>query len=105
MLPLQQAAQIPCDTASITEMIQLMDRSKRGCIAWHDFECFMMAEFASGKSLLSGEYMLPSGVALPFGAMIAQLRRNRILNDVMQVRRSKSRAWEICAHVATSSQQ
>ena len=43
-----------------------------------------MQEFAAGKQLLSGEYILPSGTALPFGAMISKLKRSQIMGDVMQ---------------------
>jgi len=42
-------------------MIMMMDARKSGCIAWDDFLCFMTEEIASGKNLLSGEYVLPSG--------------------------------------------
>lgn len=40
-------------------------------------------EFAAGKQLLSGEYLLPSGTALPFGAMISKLRREQMMGEVM----------------------
>lgn len=40
-------------------------------------------EFAAGKQLLSGEYILPSGTALPFGAMISKLKRAQIMGDVV----------------------
>lgn len=53
-------------------------------------------EFAAGKNLLSGEYVLPSGVALPFGAMIAKLKRDRLVADLMEVRR---RGWCCCTTV------
>lgn len=46
----------------------------------------MSQEFAGGKNLLSGEYVLPSGTALPFGAMIAKLKRQKVMQEVMQVR-------------------
>lgn len=39
-------------------------------------------EFARGKHLLSGEYVLPSGTALPLGAMISKLKRAQMLVDV-----------------------
>jgi hypothetical protein len=39
----------------------LQDANKDGCIDWGEFEAFMMDEFAAGKHLLSGEYVLPSG--------------------------------------------
>jgi hypothetical protein len=60
LLPLQ-AARIPCDAESITEMIKLMDANCDGCISWDEFERFMMNEFAAGQQLLSGEFVLPSG--------------------------------------------
>jgi hypothetical protein len=40
-------------------------------------------EFAAGKHLLSGEYELPSGMSLPFAAMIAKLKRARMMGDIM----------------------
>lgn len=42
-------------------MILLMDRNEDGVIGWDEFEVFMTEEFAAGKNLLSGEYVLPSG--------------------------------------------
>ncbi len=80
-----QAACIPCDAAGITEMIKLIDNDKDGCISWLEFETFMMAELAAGKHLLSGEYVLPSGLALPFGVMINKLKRDRMMGDIMEV--------------------
>lgn len=38
-----------------------MDRNEDGVIGWDEFEVFMTEEFAAGKNLLSGEYVLPSG--------------------------------------------
>ena len=64
MIPLctsVQAAQIPADPESITEMIGLMDANHDGSIGWDEFQAFMAEEFGRGKSLLSGEYVLPSG--------------------------------------------
>lgn len=58
---LLQAARIPCDADSITEMIKLMDANCDGCISWDEFEKFMMSKFAAGQQLLSGEFVLPSG--------------------------------------------
>jgi hypothetical protein len=143
---LLQAARIPCDADSITEMIKLMDANCDGCISWDEFEKFMMSEFAAGQQLLSGEFVLPSGeqeggagrlcfeagqhrwlrsalscngrgrgsclnaqhdmrchkrlrpcpvcagclpaagTALPFGAMVRQLKRNQMMKDVTEVR-------------------
>lgn len=40
-------------------------------------------EFAAGKHLLSGEYILPSGTALPLAAMISKLKRAQIMGDVI----------------------
>lgn len=45
-------------------------------------------ELGAGKNLISGEYELPSGGQLPFAAMIARLKRLRVLDDVMRVRPS-----------------
>ncbi|GIL85191.1 hypothetical protein Vretifemale_13778 [Volvox reticuliferus] len=64
-------------------MISLMDVNKDGVIDWEEFEVFMTEEFAAGKSLLSGEYLLPSGTSLNFGVMIGKLKRNRLLHDIM----------------------
>lgn len=50
-----------------------------------EFEAFLTNEFAAGKALLSGEYVLPSGTALPFGAMVAKMRRDRLMADVFTV--------------------
>jgi len=38
-----------------------MDNNRDGKIDWVEFEQFMKEEIASGKSLLSGDYVLPSG--------------------------------------------
>ncbi|KAJ9511487.1 hypothetical protein QJQ45_029844, partial [Haematococcus lacustris] len=35
-------------------------------------------------ALLSGQYVLPSGTALPFGAMVSALQRDRMMADIMQ---------------------
>ncbi len=47
---------------------------------------FMTEEFAAGKNLLSGEYLLPSGLSINFGVMIGKLKRDKLLGDVMHVR-------------------
>lgn len=39
-----------------------MDANCDGCISWDEFEAFMMNEFAAGQQLLSGEFVLPSGL-------------------------------------------
>ncbi|KAF6255340.1 hypothetical protein COO60DRAFT_1627563 [Scenedesmus sp. NREL 46B-D3] len=62
----------------------LQDANRDGCIGWGEFEVFMMDEFAAGKHLLSGEYVLPSGMALPFGVMIRQLKRTQMLSEITQ---------------------
>ena len=49
-------------------------------------QVFMTEEFAAGKNLLSGEYLLPSGLSLNFGVMIGKLKRDKLLGDVMEVR-------------------
>ncbi|KAG2448440.1 hypothetical protein HYH02_006332 [Chlamydomonas schloesseri] len=84
LLAALKAAQIPCDDDTIEEMINLMDMNRDGVIGWDEFEVFMTEEFAAGKSLLSGEYLLPSGLALNFGVMIGKLKRDKLLGDVMQ---------------------
>lgn len=48
-------------------------------------QVFITEEFAAGKSLLSGEYLLPSGLAINFGVMIGKLKRDQLMGDVMQV--------------------
>lgn len=63
-----------------------MDINKDGVIGWDEFEVFMTEEFTAGKSLLSGEYLLPSGTSLNFGVMIGKLKRNKLLRDIMEVR-------------------
>ncbi|WIA21298.1 hypothetical protein OEZ85_000531 [Tetradesmus obliquus] len=92
LLAALQAARIPCDESNITEMIKLMDANHDGCIGWGEFEAFMMDEFAAGKHLLSGEYVLPSGMALPFGVMIRQLKRTQMLSEITQGGESR-RKW------------
>ncbi|GIM06750.1 hypothetical protein Vretimale_11004, partial [Volvox reticuliferus] len=79
-----RASKVPVSSDNINEMIELMDMDGDGAINWKEFETFFMYEFAAGKNLLSGEYVLPSGVALPFGAMIAKLKRNKLLTDLTQ---------------------
>ena len=48
-------------------------------------QMFMTEEFVAGKSLLGGEYLLPTGVALPFGAMVDKLSRDRLMQEIMTV--------------------
>lgn len=48
-------ASLPTNTVRVAAMC------RDGCIGWNEFEAFMMDEFAAGKHLLSGEYVLPSG--------------------------------------------
>ncbi|GFR39719.1 hypothetical protein Agub_g200 [Astrephomene gubernaculifera] len=84
LLAALKAAKIPCDDATITEMIEMMDMNRDGVIDWDEFEVFMTEEFAAGKNLLSGEYLLPSGLAINFGVMIGKLKRDKLLGDVMK---------------------
>ncbi|GLC43410.1 hypothetical protein PLESTM_001470500 [Pleodorina starrii] len=84
LLAALKEAQIPCSDATIKEMIGMMDMNKDGVIDWDEFEVFMTEEFAAGKSLLSGEYLLPSGTSLNFGVMIGKLKRNKLLRDIME---------------------
>ncbi|KAG2426108.1 hypothetical protein HYH02_014863 [Chlamydomonas schloesseri] len=84
LLTALQASDVPVKPENIDEMVALMDLDRDGVISWKEFVTFFMYEFAAGKNLLSGEYVLPSGVALPFGAMIAKLKRDRLVADLMQ---------------------
>eukprot|EP00198_Chlamydomonas_reinhardtii_P007476 XP_001696813.1 predicted protein [Chlamydomonas reinhardtii] len=84
LLTALQASDVPVKPENIDEMIVLMDLDRDGVISWKEFVTFFMYEFAAGKNLLSGEYVLPSGVALPFGAMIAKLKRDRLVADLME---------------------
>ncbi|GLI60537.1 hypothetical protein VaNZ11_002684 [Volvox africanus] len=97
LLAALKEAQIPCDDATINEMISLMDVNKDGVIDWEEFEVFMTEEFAAGKSLLSGEYLLPSGTSLNFGVMIGKLKRNRLLHDIMDDPNRRNR-WAAIAN-------
>lgn len=80
-----------------------------GTIAWDDFRAYMAAEFAAGRNLLAGTYVLPSGQALPFGLTIKRLKRHRLLRSVMAggpQRAAVARQWEHAmladdAHVRT----
>eukprot|EP00201_Polytomella_parva_P012698 CAMPEP_0175059024 /NCGR_PEP_ID=MMETSP0052_2-20121109/12193_1 /TAXON_ID=51329 ORGANISM="Polytomella parva, Strain SAG 63-3" /NCGR_SAMPLE_ID=MMETSP0052_2 /ASSEMBLY_ACC=CAM_ASM_000194 /LENGTH=323 /DNA_ID=CAMNT_0016324509 /DNA_START=32 /DNA_END=1000 /DNA_ORIENTATION=- len=84
LLAALKAAQIPCDDQTIQEMIHLMDFNGDGVIGWEEFEVFMTEEFSAGKNLLSGEYVLPSGLALNFGVMIGKLKRDKLIQEVME---------------------
>lgn len=84
LLAALKAAQIPCDDDTIREMIKMMDMNNDGVIGWDEFEVFMTEEFAAGKNLLSGEYLLPSGLSINFGVMIGKLKRDKLLGDVME---------------------
>jgi len=59
--------------------------------SWEEFEGYLSEDLAAGKTLLSGEYVLPSGTALPFGAMLTKLRRERLLQDIFEVRFPRQR--------------
>ncbi|KAJ9524088.1 hypothetical protein QJQ45_022560 [Haematococcus lacustris] len=87
-----KAAQIPCNEATISEMIRMMDLNRDGVIGWEEFSSFMSAgpavldvsrraEFNNGKNLLTGEYILPSGTTLNFGVMIGKLKRDKLMQD------------------------
>eukprot|EP00198_Chlamydomonas_reinhardtii_P012319 XP_001701656.1 predicted protein [Chlamydomonas reinhardtii] len=86
-----KAAKVPCDDATIKTLIGLMDVNKDGMIGWDEFEMFMTEEFVAGKSLLGGEYLLPTGVALPFGAMVDKLSRDRLMQEIMTPGASRNR--------------
>ncbi|KAG2425032.1 hypothetical protein HYH02_015083 [Chlamydomonas schloesseri] len=91
-----QASRIAFAAEDVDEMIKLMDVDGDGVINWREFEAFFMYEFAAGKSLLSGDYVLPSGTSLPLGAMISRLRRERLLRDLMRGGSSRAK-WRAVA--------
>jgi collagen type III alpha len=80
-----KAAHVPCNDATISEMIQLMDANQDGVISWEEFRRHMANEMARGKSLLAGEYLLPSGTSLNFGIMLGKLRRDKLMTEVLDV--------------------
>lgn len=98
-----QAAKIPCDDNTIQEMINMMDMNRDGVIGWDEFEVFMTEEFAAGKQLLSGEYLLPSGLAINFGVMIGKLKRDKLMGDV-QVGEGMGRLLRAVGHAGGMSQ-
>ncbi|PNH10172.1 hypothetical protein TSOC_003114 [Tetrabaena socialis] len=79
-----QAAGVPCGESDVLELVRLIDVNHDGSVTWGEFQTFLLKEFAAGKNLINGDYMLPSGKRLPFGAMIARLKRQRVLEDVMK---------------------
>ncbi|KAK9823484.1 hypothetical protein WJX72_003079 [[Myrmecia] bisecta] len=79
-----KAAHIPCTKESLGEFIRTLDVNKDKRIEWSEFEAFTLNEIARGKRLLDEDYVLPSGLTIPFGSMIAVLQRKRLLDAVMQ---------------------
>ena len=62
---------------------------------------FFTEEFVLGKNLTGGEYLLPTGMALPFGAMVDKLSRDRLMQEIMTVRgEGGGRQWVGLAWVA-----
>ncbi|KAG2435402.1 hypothetical protein HXX76_007474 [Chlamydomonas incerta] len=98
-----KAARVPCDDATIKTLIGLMDINKDGVIGWEEFQMFMTEEFVAGKSLLGGEYLLPTGVALPFGAMVDKLSRDRLMQEVMTPGASRNRWADVARDPAALS--
>ena len=71
--------------------------SRRSAIGWADFRAYLAAEFAAGRNLLAGSYVLPTGQPLPFGLTIKRLKRHRLLRSVMAGgadREAVARQWE-----------
>ena len=99
MLQSVQLCKVPCDAGSVQAMVVAMTRasSRRGAIGWADFRAYLAAEFAAGRNLLVGSYVLPTGQPLPFGLTIKRLKRHRLLRSVMAGgadREAVARQWE-----------
>eukprot|EP00195_Chlamydomonas_chlamydogama_P009025 CAMPEP_0202905194 /NCGR_PEP_ID=MMETSP1392-20130828/33026_1 /ASSEMBLY_ACC=CAM_ASM_000868 /TAXON_ID=225041 /ORGANISM="Chlamydomonas chlamydogama, Strain SAG 11-48b" /LENGTH=406 /DNA_ID=CAMNT_0049593173 /DNA_START=295 /DNA_END=1512 /DNA_ORIENTATION=+ len=92
-----KAANIPAREDTIKEMVRLMDFNQDGVIGWDEFNSFMADEFNNGKNLLTGEYMLPSGATLNFGAMISKLKRNKLMREVLEGNRERDKWVEVAA--------
>ena len=62
-----QLCKVPCDTGSVAAMAAAMrtgpHRWSDDTISWDDFRAYMAGEFAAGRNMLSGTYVLPSGQA------------------------------------------
>eukprot|EP01025_Chloroclados_australasicus_P032839 TRINITY_DN33361_c0_g2_i1.p3 TRINITY_DN33361_c0_g2~~TRINITY_DN33361_c0_g2_i1.p3 ORF type:complete len:261 (+),score=32.90 TRINITY_DN33361_c0_g2_i1:495-1277(+) len=82
LLDALQASGIPCEERTITEMILMMDKDQDGSISLEEFENFMKEEISLGKDILEGEYILPSGQALPMGSMLMKMNRQKIMEQV-----------------------
>ncbi|KAL6757574.1 hypothetical protein V8C86DRAFT_2622690 [Haematococcus lacustris] len=95
-----KAAKIPCNEATISEMIRMMDLNRDGVIGWEEFSSFMSAEFNNGKNLLTGEYILPSGTTLNFGVMIGKLKRDKLMQDILKGHSSRQRWVEVASSPA-----
>lgn len=57
-------------TATLRDWVKLQNRTLTKlvchyglCHRWDEFRMYMADEFANGKNLMSGEYMLPTGVS------------------------------------------
>ncbi|KAG2434960.1 hypothetical protein HYH02_012156 [Chlamydomonas schloesseri] len=85
------AAGVPCDESDIRELVRIIDVNHDGSVTWAEFQSFLLREFAAGKNLINGDYVLPSGKRLPFGAMIARLKRQRVLEDVLAGGQSRNK--------------
>jgi hypothetical protein len=57
--------------------------SRSNDILWDDFKCYMAGEFAAGRNMLNGNYILPTGQALPFGLTIKRMKRHRLMSKVL----------------------
>eukprot|EP00195_Chlamydomonas_chlamydogama_P016824 CAMPEP_0202912362 /NCGR_PEP_ID=MMETSP1392-20130828/57549_1 /ASSEMBLY_ACC=CAM_ASM_000868 /TAXON_ID=225041 /ORGANISM="Chlamydomonas chlamydogama, Strain SAG 11-48b" /LENGTH=305 /DNA_ID=CAMNT_0049603235 /DNA_START=252 /DNA_END=1165 /DNA_ORIENTATION=+ len=88
-----QAAKIPFDLSSITEMVRLMDLDRDDAIDWKDFHNYISCEVQAGKDVLGSEFILPSGLVLPLGSMISNLRRKHIMGEIMDNRDGGRARW------------
>lgn len=77
-----KAAQIPCSSASIHEMLNLMSSNGKE-VLWQEFYRFVSGAVYSGQDVLGGELVLPSGLTLPIGQMIAKMRRIVVMTELM----------------------
>ena len=89
-----QICGIPTAPGAIEAMCTAISSNARGRdINWIDFKCYMAGEFTAGRNMLSGDYVLPTGQALPFGLTIKRLKRYRCaaywLTECVQIARFK----------------
>ncbi|GLI60207.1 hypothetical protein VaNZ11_002278, partial [Volvox africanus] len=86
-----QAAGVPCSESDVVELVSTIDVNRDGAVSLTEFLSFLLKELGAGKNLTTGDYLLPSGGQLPFAAMIARLKRLRVLDDVMKGGKARNR--------------